>query len=277
MSRVRRNYGFLFTTNNYSNDDVERCKALECRYIIIGFEVAPTTGTPHLQGYVHFGSAQQLARVISLLPAGSHIEVARGSAQQNRDYCAKSGQFWEHGSCPINAGEREKSRWEEARKKARIGAFKEIPADIELRCYSAIRAIYAEEMQMHKPPMLDDVCGEWHWGVAGAGKSYGLRLRYPDAFIKNLNKDWDGYVNQDAVIMDELTPSLARALASYIKLWSDRYAFNANIKYSVKFIRPKVFLITSNYSIEECFEEGDVEAIRRRFKVIHYPVRYQAQ
>lgn len=277
MRRQQRNNGFCFTTNNYTDGDVERCKAVVCRYIVIGFEEAPETGTPHLQGYVNFGSAKQLAYVHSVLPERSHIEVARGSANQNRDYCKKSGRFWERGECPLNAGERERTRWEDARQKARIGAFKEIPADIELRCYSAIRAIYAEEMQVHQPPMLDDVCGEWHWGVPHSGKSYGLRLRYPDAFIKNLNKDWDGYTNQKAVIMDELTPSLARALASYIKLWADRYPFNANVKYSVKFIRPEKILITSNYSIEQCFDEGDVEAIRRRFKVIHYPVRYQAQ
>jgi len=46
----------MFTLNNYTEDDIDRLcdmdpdKAL----VVIGLEVAPTTGTPHLQGYFQF-------------------------------------------------------------------------------------------------------------------------------------------------------------------------------------------------------------------------------
>lgn len=37
------------------------------------------------------------------------------------------------------------------------------------------------------------------------------------------------------------------------------------------FIRPKKIIITSNYSIEECFHnEQDIAAIKRRFKVTKF-------
>lgn len=35
--------------------------------------------------------------------------------------------------------------------------------------------------------------GEWHWGVPGAGKSHFVRSAYPDAYIKEQNKWFDGY------------------------------------------------------------------------------------
>lgn len=51
-ARVKR---FCFTLNNYNDDDLEKLKEYAqqwCQFAIIGKEIAPTTGTPHLQGYM---------------------------------------------------------------------------------------------------------------------------------------------------------------------------------------------------------------------------------
>ena len=42
---------FIFVLNNYTEEDVERLTKFPCRYIVFAKEIAPTTGTPHLQGY----------------------------------------------------------------------------------------------------------------------------------------------------------------------------------------------------------------------------------
>jgi len=42
--------GWLFTWNNYPDTYRAALDELECRYVCAGEEVAPTTGTPHLQG-----------------------------------------------------------------------------------------------------------------------------------------------------------------------------------------------------------------------------------
>lgn len=76
----------------------------------------------------------------------------------------------------------------------------------------------------------------------------------------------DEYNNQEVVIIDDWSPN-HECLIWHLKIWADRYPFNAETKGSSMLIRPKKIIITSNYAIEECFHnEQDIEAIKRRFK-----------
>ena len=53
MSPPPRYSMFVFTHNNWTESDPEKVKALHPEYVtwlIIGSEIAPSTGTPHLQG-----------------------------------------------------------------------------------------------------------------------------------------------------------------------------------------------------------------------------------
>lgn len=74
------------------------------RYGVIGRERG-ASGTPHLQGFVIFNSNQRFNAVRGLIP-GSHIERARGTSLQARDYCKKENDFTEIGSFPGAAGKR---------------------------------------------------------------------------------------------------------------------------------------------------------------------------
>jgi len=38
----------VFTINNYTEETCAMLDALECVYMVYGYEVAPETGTPHL-------------------------------------------------------------------------------------------------------------------------------------------------------------------------------------------------------------------------------------
>lgn len=61
---------WCFTWNNYTKENVEYLKnipANKCDFIIFGFEIAPDTGTPHLQGYVEFSTPIALTTVKSRL------------------------------------------------------------------------------------------------------------------------------------------------------------------------------------------------------------------
>lgn len=62
-------------------------------FLIYGNEVAPTTGTPHLQGFVEFDYRRRGSAVLKFLCA-SHVEATRSSVQSNVLYCAKEGKFW---------------------------------------------------------------------------------------------------------------------------------------------------------------------------------------
>ena len=69
-----------------------------CVYVIFGFEIAPQTGTKHIQAYCYFTNPTSYRRIkkfictnpISGVESGApHFIPAKGNATQNREYCIK--------------------------------------------------------------------------------------------------------------------------------------------------------------------------------------------
>ena len=86
--------------------------------MIIGREVGQE-GTPHLQGYVIMEKKTTLVEMKKLFPR-AHLEVAKGSPEQNKIYCSKDGKFQEFGvfqkSTTVNATLKRKANYELALK-----------------------------------------------------------------------------------------------------------------------------------------------------------------
>lgn len=97
---------WLFTINNWDNadEDVLAAVAEQCVYMVYGYEQAPTTATPHLQGYLVFQSSKRFNQVRDLLPRRAHIERRRGTPWECAVYCKKSGLFKEYGTPPTGPG-----------------------------------------------------------------------------------------------------------------------------------------------------------------------------
>lgn len=98
---------WCFTLNNYTDDTVDTIllffrKNKKTKYIFQE-EIAPKTLTPHLQGAVYFTNARSFDSLKRILPKGIHLERAKGTWQQNIDYCTKSdtrkenGKVWSKG------------------------------------------------------------------------------------------------------------------------------------------------------------------------------------
>jgi len=110
----------------------------------------------------------------------------------------------------------------------------------------------------------------WMWGKAGTGKSAYARDKYPDAYMKLPNKWWDGYTNQQHVLLDDFDKKHDK-LSYHLKIWGDLYGFPAEVKGSTVRIRPKVFIITSNYHPKDIWtEEQDSDPILDRFWIMHF-------
>lgn len=88
-------YAYVFTVNNYTNEDelaYQACIGTRgITYVIYGREIAPSTGTPHLQGYLQCNH-KNTKRLNDALPCKKHV-MAKGSYQQNYDYCTKGGDW----------------------------------------------------------------------------------------------------------------------------------------------------------------------------------------
>lgn len=270
MSRCR---AFCFTINTFDENTEEHLQGLECRYIVYGYEIAPTTGRPHFQGYVYFDNARSLDAIKKLIKG--HILIAKGAPEQNYDYCSKDGQYYERGIRPISdkaKGANEKERFKRTRELAKAGNFDAIDDDIYIRYRHTLKKIHLEDRP--QPQDLDHgVHGVWIYGPTGTGKSTKARTDYPNAYLKDTNKWWDHYSGEDSVIMDEFGPEHAKYLTSFVKKWVDKWIFSAESKGGRMLIRPKTVVVTSNYSIDECFTGVDLDAIKRRFKVIHMPFK----
>ena len=133
--------------------------------------------------------------------------------------------------------------------------------------------------KIHQDALLSrsDIDGElenlWYVGPPGTGKSLCAREKFPEHYLKALNHWWDGYAGESTVIIDEWELTSGKFLGHHLKIWADRYAFKMEVKGStLPPQRPKRIIITSNYTIEECFGADPTltAAVRRRFRVVDF-------
>jgi hypothetical protein len=161
---MARSRAFVFTINNWTDEDFNAVKALECEYCVCGKEVGEK-GTSHLQGYVYFKTQRTFKSVSKKLPR-AYIAVAKGNADQNYDYCSKDEIIYETGT-RIKQGKRNDLQ----------GIVKRIDEGATMeqitREATSIQSVRAAEMVMKylerprdwKPEVL------WFYGGAGKGKS----------------------------------------------------------------------------------------------------------
>lgn len=264
---MSRNRNYVFTFNNYP--DTSLVDSIDCKFIAYSKEVAPTTGTPHLQGYICFQSPKTLSAARKALP-GCHLSVMQGSLDQNEAYCSKQSELVKRGSPPVSSSERgimEKERWQRARECAKSGLFDDIDADIYMRCYGTIKKIYSDNQP--KPIPLNVKC-YWIHGITGTGKSHAVETAFPDCYKKSMDdmKWFDGYNGQEVVYLEDMDVYNVK-WGGMLKRLADRWPMQASIKGSMKYIRPKVIIVTSNYEPEMIWHDPNtLDPILRRFKVI---------
>lgn len=262
-----RHRRYCFTWNNWTQANHDYLATLACRYIVYGKEIAPRTGTPHLQGFVVWHHAKTIDATKAIL-RGCHVEVTGGTALEASDYCKEDGDYVERGDLPADPAEQgrvEADRWIAAWDSAKAGSIEEIPADIRIRCYGTLRRIGMDYMPAIRP--LGDVCGIWLFGESGSGKTRAALAAYPDAYIKPRNNWWDGYQDEEVVIVDDVD-KYDVALGGKLKHWADFAPFIAEIKGGSRKIRPRLIIVTSQYVIGDIWKDRETkEALGRRFRI----------
>ncbi len=268
MTRTR---AVVFTWNNYpiKYDGASLDTWLlgfGCQYAVAGREIAPSTGTKHLQGYLRWKNPRSIANIRSLL-TGCHVEPAKGTPVQCRLYCIKEGNFSELGTVPLDSGDMERKRWDDARNLAKEGKFEDIPSDIYVRYIGNLQRIFRDSLPSLES--LPTTCGIWLFGPTGTGKSRGVRSEFPLVYPKPLNKWWDSYSNQKEILLDDVDYNQATWIGNFLKIWADHYPFIAEKKGGSIMIRPEKIIVTSQYRICTLFPETQLkEALERRFRVI---------
>jgi len=273
-----RSRNYCFTVNNYTDEDEHQSWAMpwigkDCVYIIVGKEVGEN-GTPHLQGFICFSNKKSMKQLKDFFPT-AHFEIKRGTFEQASTYCKKENDFFEWGTLPMDPkdkGDAFIAIMTETMECIRDGRYTDIPMEATHHIRACEYRVQKEAQQLR---VLENIQGEelpheWYYGGAGTGKSLRARQENPGAYLKMCNKWWDGYTNEDVVIIEDFDKD-HKCLVHHLKIWADRYVFPMEFKGGKSDIRPKKIIVTSNYHPGDIWEnEKDLEPICRRFKCIKF-------
>ena len=145
------------------------------QYGIACREEAPTTGHKHIHFYVQFNKPTTIQKSKLL---GSHLDICKGSPQQNINYVKKDGDIiFEEGTPKLKGGKTIKEVME-MKPEERLN----LPA-----CYYNIcQKIKAEEEKDLKgDDMYKEMKVHWYWGDSGLGKT---RRAYKEIGSRTFNE-----------------------------------------------------------------------------------------
>lgn len=273
----KRSRDWCYTVNWYSPDDKAALPMIKSIYHIYGFEVAPTTGTPHIQGYIRFKDAKSRTAV-SKIPGLTRAWLAktRGTPQQAADYCKKDDDFVESGELPMSQtdkGNCNKERYAHAwilAKKRDIQTIADEYPHILMAHYSTIQKI-GRDFGI-RPPDLAILDNVWVWGEPLTGKTAYCNSISPNVYIKSCNKWWMGYQPDIHFVVHVNDFGLThKCLGYHVKMWAENAAFMAEDKNGGFWCRPKRIFISSNYHPSEIWMDDPMmaKAVLRRFHIVH--------
>jgi len=137
-----------------------------------------------------------------------HLEIARSSIAQCRNYCKKqesavADTFKEFGQLPK---EQVQNVWESIKNNILEGVpFEELVDRYPQQTMLAGGGIMRAMMMIKKPPPVRAVVNLCIWGEAGTGKTRWVMDNFDpdDVYVKDKTEWWDGYTGQKVVLWDD--------------------------------------------------------------------------
>lgn len=276
MAPSDRSRGWCFTINNFTDDDVALVLSLQDKvdYLVAGREVGEETQTPHIQGYLYKANNIAFSKVKKYLPR-AHIEIAKGSPDQNKVYCTKQQDILiEHGMLPQQG---KRTDLHDVIDAVKAGAtIKELiqthttvvakyPRFIEI-----VKKTFAEPRDVNKPPTV-----KCYWGPPGTGKTRTAFEEFcGDCYMKTPTTEdwWDGYDSHENVIIDEADKGYLK-ISHFLSLL-DRYPVKVKVKGSFVEFTATSIILTANKHPEDWYQgctSCEREGLLRR---IHHVERF---
>lgn len=254
MSRSAR---WCFTHNNADCGWRPQWDPNTMSYIVWEVETAPTTGRKHIQGYVRMKERRTIS-VLKLMMRCSelHLEIAKGSEQQNREYCtkdrAKGAEYDEQGEFLPEQGGRQGKRTDlsevtEAIKQGMpLATLADKYPNQWVKYHAGLKSLAL--LIGPTPPTRRPVSTMILWGPSGVGKSHRIRTAYPEAFIVLPGRDpFGNYANQTTIVFEEFNPQEwpIRKMNVLLDVWSCDLDSRYNNK---KPFWDKVFILSNSPS-----------------------------
>lgn len=244
----------------YLPKDVAYCKGQ--------LERGNDTGYLHWQVLVTFKRKLRLGGLKAVFGNSVHAEPTRSDAAN--DYVWKEdtrveGTQFELGSLPKCRGD--SKDWDAIKDAAIGGRLDDIPADVYVRNYNALKRIVTDNLK----PIATVREIFVYWGPTGTGKS---RRAWAEAGLEAYPKDprskfWDGYRSHKHVVIDEFRGDID---ISHVLRWFDRYPVIIEVKGSSAVLAAEKIWITSNLHPSLWYPVLDAEtrdALLRRLTIIN--------
>lgn len=189
-------------------------------YWCVGFEYGEKKKHPHLQGYFHLQKQLGFSRIKKMLGDDVHFEFAKGTPEENREYCRKGldpkknptgfadAVFMERGDLPQQGKRNDLHAMREMFKSGR--PLCEVV--LECKSYQAMKG--AELLSKYIVPNITKkkkVEVLWFYGPTGTGKTHAAyalveeRGMGDSLWVSADSLKWfDGYGGQRAVIVDDI-------------------------------------------------------------------------
>lgn len=256
---------WCFTLNNYTTDEEDLLKNLECNYIVFGYEIAPETSTPHLQGFVTFTKVMRLAGVKKLLPRAHWEKAISGIASEK--YCKKTAVFFEKDNRKQGA----RTDLSVAVDLVKQGKYKQLieeHPETYIRFHNGLDKLCVK----YQKPRSEKPIVTWLHGPTGVGKTKYIydNHKAEDVWISGRDlKFWDGYENQPVVLLDDFRKDFC-TFHELLRIL-DRYPYRVNVKGSSRELNSTHIYITSPYSPAETYNtREDIDQLLRRIDKIIY-------
>lgn len=250
---------WVFRLCNYTDKDEQFFKDLTKNYLCYGREVCPTTGTPHLQGCITFSRAYRFSQLKKLHPKAYWSNTKVADAE---NYCMKDGDYIIQDNRTPKGTRTDLKKAIDVATKDGLKALAHTNPEVFIKYHKGISELLTiiQPERNFKPKVY------WLYGSTGVGKTkiistiFGLSQK--DVWFSGDNgKYWDGYENQDTVVLDDFRPDFC-AFQTLLKVL-DRYPFSVNIKFGTRILNSHFMVITAPTRPTELFENSTSEDIKQ--------------
>lgn len=270
----RTGTNFCFTVNNplMNPEDFGAFlkKLNQIRYFVFQLE-AGENGTKHYQGFLQFSHSKKWTTVVNYVP-GWHLEIANGTPQQNYEYCTKEkGRLhepWEHGT--MTKGQGGRTDLNSLAKMISDGqSLKEVAENDPTGFIKYGSGLYKYARVVQKPLLRAEMEVKLFIGPTGVGKTHQAFMNYPDAYIKDTTKWWEGYHGQTNVILDEFAGSYNKTSLNETLRILDKWPYRVENKGGSEPFCATTIIVTTNIHPWNWYNwngrEEQLDALARRF------------
>jgi len=271
MPRAPKNRKWCFTLHSFGPNHVIALRHFESNgvtYIIFGREICPTTGRRHLQGFLYFRNSLTRSGVKKRLGSGFegiHLEVSKGTVDQNITYCSKDGDFESYGERPSQG---RRSDLLEIKLQIEDGINERTIAEDHWSQWVVYRRSFEAYRTLLLEPKLRLECRVYLIvGSSGTGKTRYVYQRFADTpgglwMSHDPTLKWfDGYQGQRAVVIDDFRGG---ADFEFVLRLLDIYPLKVPVKGGFVQWCPDFIFLTSNTEPSDWYPDIDISPLERR-------------